>query len=83
MPHGKTAVQELRAHRIAREDKVLRCLSSGGGEARLDELTAAVYDDVPTERHPWARLTLEAHLIKLAREGRVVERGGVWRVLRR
>ncbi len=31
------------------------------------------------ERHRWARLTLEAHLIKLAREGRVGEHDGVWR----
>ncbi len=30
-----------------------------------------VYDDVPADRHQWARLTLEAHLIKLARDGRV------------
>jgi len=81
--HGKTVVQKLRAHRMAREDKVLRCLSSGVGAASLDELTAAVYDDVSAERHPWARFTLEAHLIKLAREGRAVERGGVWRVPRR
>ena len=32
-------------------------------------LTPAVYDDVPKERHPWARLTLEAHLIKLGARG--------------
>ena len=30
-----------------------------------------VYDDVPADRHQWARLTLEAHLIKLVRDGRV------------
>lgn len=82
MPHGKAVVQNLRAHRMAREDKVLRCLSSGAGAATLDGLTGAVYDDVPVERHPWARFTLAAHLIKLAREGRVVERDSVWRVLR-
>ncbi len=82
MPHGKTVVQKSRAHRMGREDKVLRCLSRGAGAATLDGLTAAVYDDVSADRHPWARFTLEAHLIKLAREGRVVERDGVWRILR-
>jgi len=82
MQHGKTVVQMLRAHRMAREDKVLRCLSSGAGAATLDGLMPIVYDDVPAERHPWARFTLEAHLIKLAREGRIGERNGVWRVLR-
>ena len=35
---------------------------------------------MPADRHPWARLTLEAHLIKLAREGRVGERNGIWRL---
>jgi endoribonuclease LACTB2 len=90
---GKTILKKLHAHRMAREDKVLRCLSSfaagastapgdqeAGGGATLERLTPVVYDDVPVERHAWARLTLEAHLIKLAREGRVSEHNGVWRV---
>jgi hypothetical protein len=48
--------------------------------ATLDELVPVVYDDVAPERHVWARLTLEAHLIKLARESRAGERDGVWRL---
>jgi glyoxylase-like metal-dependent hydrolase (beta-lactamase superfamily II) len=78
MPNGKKMLELLRAHRIAREDKVLRRLGEMTG-ATLDGLTTAVYDDVPAERHTWARLTLEAHLIKLAREGRVRENDGLWR----
>jgi hypothetical protein len=35
---------------------------------------------VPPERHSWAKLTLEAHLIKLARDGRVIEYQGSWRL---
>ena len=31
------------------------------GAATLDRLTSAVYDDVPRDRHSWAKLTLEAH----------------------
>jgi hypothetical protein len=50
------------------------------GAATLDQLTLAVYDDVPQERHAWAKLTLEAHLIKLARDGRAVEHAGSWRL---
>jgi Beta-lactamase associated winged helix domain len=46
--------------------------------ATLDTLTPMVYDDVPVERHQWARLTLEAHLIKLVREERITERNGTW-----
>ena len=81
MEHGKEVLAALRDHRLAREDKVLRTLSRLG-EATLDELTPAVYDDVAVERHRWARLTLEAHLIKLARESHARERNGVWRLSR-
>ncbi len=82
MGHGKKVISMLHAHRTAREDKVLRCLSSAIFAATLDSLVPDVYDDVPVERHPWARLTLQAHLVKLAREGRVSERNGVWQVRR-
>jgi len=81
MERGKEVLAALRDHRLAREDKVLRTLSRLG-EATLDELTPLVYDDVAVERHRWARLTLEAHLIKLARESRAGERNGVWRLSR-
>jgi glyoxylase-like metal-dependent hydrolase (beta-lactamase superfamily II) len=76
LPRAKRVVEMLKAHRMARESKVLRCLA---GEATIDDLTAAVYDDVPVDRHQWAKLTLQAHLIKLAREGRVREHDGLWR----
>jgi hypothetical protein len=52
------------------------------GPATIDRLTPAVYDDVPSDRHSWARLTLEAHLIKLVRDGRVAEDTGIWRLNR-
>jgi glyoxylase-like metal-dependent hydrolase (beta-lactamase superfamily II) len=80
MERGKEILIALRAHRLAREEKVLRTLS-GLGAATLDELTPMVYDDVGAERHPWARLTLEAHLIKLARERRAGEQGGLLRLM--
>jgi hypothetical protein len=79
MEHGKEILAALRAHRLAREEKVLRSLRRLG-DATLDELTPAVYDDVSVERHRWARLTLEAHLIKLARECRATERDGFWQL---
>jgi glyoxylase-like metal-dependent hydrolase (beta-lactamase superfamily II) len=76
MPRGKRVLQMLKAHRMARERKVLDRLIE---PSTLDALTPAVYDDVPEDRHPWARLTLEAHLIKLGREGKVAEKDGLWR----
>jgi glyoxylase-like metal-dependent hydrolase (beta-lactamase superfamily II) len=79
MERGKEVLTALRAHRLAREEKVLGGLRRLGA-ATLDDLTPAVYADVSVERHRWARLTLEAHLIKLAREHRASERDGVWRL---
>lgn len=80
MDDGKAAIASLRAHRLAREAKVRRCLPRERGTT-IEELTAAVYDDVPIERHHWARLTLEAHLVKLGREGKASEQAGLWRTL--
>lgn len=74
---GKRVLEALRAHRLAREAKVLAALRSEA--ATLDELTARVYEDVPVERHPWARLTLEAHLVKLEREHRAARAGERWK----
>lgn len=79
MAHGKPVVEALRLHRRTRENKVLRTLARVG-PVTLGHLTPPVYDDVPAERHAWARLTLEAHLIKLEREGRVARDGARWRV---
>jgi glyoxylase-like metal-dependent hydrolase (beta-lactamase superfamily II) len=78
MEQGKKVLEALRAHRLAREDKVLRNVGKLR-EASLDALIPLVYDDVPADRHQWARLTLQAHLIKLAHEGRVSELNGIWR----
>jgi len=36
---------------------------------------------VPVERHVWAQLTLEAHLLKLSAEGRVSRHDGLWRLV--
>ena len=79
MQRGKRVLSQLRAHRVARENKVLATLAACAA-ATLEGLTPLVYDDVSPERHPWARLTLEAHLIKLAREGRAIEVEGGWRI---
>ncbi len=78
MGQGKKVLEALRAHRLAREEKVVRNLATLGA-ADLDALIPRVYDDVPADRHQWARLTLQAHLLKLAQEGRAVELNGIWR----
>ena len=66
------------AHRARREAKVLAVLS-GAGRGSLDELLPQVYDDVRPELLPIARHSLEAHLIKLGREGRARLEQNEWR----
>lgn len=77
---GKTMLAMLRKHRLQREAKVISALRAMG-PADLEALTPRVYDDVPVERHGWAKLTLEAHLLKLLRERRVARDGADWRLL--
>lgn len=60
------------AHRGMREAKVLAALRLRGEEgATARDLVPVAYDDVPVTTWPIAALSLEAHLIKLEREGRV------------
>ena len=69
------------AHRARREAKVLAVLDAVGRGA-LDELLPQVYDDVRPELLPIARYSLEAHLIKLHREGRAAVEGPTWLAVR-
>jgi glyoxylase-like metal-dependent hydrolase (beta-lactamase superfamily II) len=70
-PHAK--IEEYITHRREREDQILRAMASG--PASLDELTARVYADVDHSLLDLARASLEAQLIKLEREGRIVRDG--------
>ena len=63
------AVSWLVDHRLKREQKVLYGLGQLG-ECDLDALVKVVYDDVDTSLHTMAKLSMSAHLIKLAAEGR-------------
>jgi glyoxylase-like metal-dependent hydrolase (beta-lactamase superfamily II) len=67
-------------HRLKREAKVFDALAGLGSERRLDEIVPVAYADTPPMAWPLARLSAEAHLIKLEREGRVARRGERWLV---
>jgi glyoxylase-like metal-dependent hydrolase (beta-lactamase superfamily II) len=56
------------AHRRQREAAILAALRESG-RADVEQLVAAVYVDVPADRHPIARYSVWAHLRKLATEG--------------
>lgn len=65
-------------HRLQREAKVLRVVAELA-DATQAELLPVVYDDVDPEMHRWARYSLDAHLIKLVRDGRVDRDGDRYR----
>ena len=73
----KEAILTLIRHRQQREAKVISALKSLG-PANLDRLTTRVYNDVASNRHPIARLSLLAHLTKLQVEGRVESCNNEW-----
>jgi glyoxylase-like metal-dependent hydrolase (beta-lactamase superfamily II) len=68
----RAVVEAVIAHRLARERLVARVLDDAG-TATVDELVPRVYADVDASLFPIARLSLWAHLRKLAADGRVTE----------
>jgi endoribonuclease LACTB2 len=67
------------AHRLGREAKVAAALGGvGPGGASLAALVPVVYADTPVMVWPIAMLSLEAHLLKLEREGRARRAGDGW-----
>lgn len=51
----------------------------GAAGAEVEGLVPAAYADTPKMLWPLAQMALEAHLIKLEREGRAQREGGRWR----
>jgi ribonuclease/clavin/mitogillin len=68
-------------HRLLREAKIAAALGSLGREASLDEIVPVAYADTAPAAWPYARLSAEAHLVKLEREGRAARRGQRWLAL--
>jgi len=74
-PHE--VIESLVAHRLRREQKVLRCLVAAG-TASTEALLPVVYEDVDPSLHGLALHSLHAHLIKLERDGLVLLEAGAW-----
>jgi glyoxylase-like metal-dependent hydrolase (beta-lactamase superfamily II) len=67
------------AHRLGREAKVVAALDGfPESGAALEQLVPVVYADTPAFLWPLARLSLEAHLIKLEQDGRARRSGPGW-----
>jgi glyoxylase-like metal-dependent hydrolase (beta-lactamase superfamily II) len=67
-------IDEYVAHRRGREEQILAALEAG--PATLEELVERIYSDVDPRVLDLARGSVEAQLIKLAREGKVVKQNG-------
>ncbi len=80
MEDPTAVVQWLVDHRLQRESKVLSALQARPA-ANVDELVLVVYDDVPVQVHPVAKLSLLAHLLKLEREQRATQLDKRWSVV--
>jgi glyoxylase-like metal-dependent hydrolase (beta-lactamase superfamily II) len=68
---GPGRIEEYIAHRLLRERQILECL--GDGIETIPAMVARIYVDVSPKLHPAAAQSVESHLRKLAREGRVRE----------
>ncbi|HEX3673830.1 MAG TPA: MBL fold metallo-hydrolase [Rhizomicrobium sp.] len=62
------------AHRLEREAQILAAV--GDGLSTIPEMVARMYADVDKRLHPAAARSVQAHLIQLEQEGRVVSEGG-------
>lgn len=69
---ARPVIEEYIAHRLEREAQILAAL--GAGAETVAEIVARVYRDVDRALHPVARLSVQSHLAKLEREGRVRRR---------
>ena len=74
----KACLEFYIAHRLMREGKVFDALAAHGEPAQPPDIVARAYDDAPEAVWPLAMRAIEAHLIKLEREGRVKKSGDDW-----
>jgi hydroxyacylglutathione hydrolase len=70
---ARPVIEAYIAHRLERERQILSAVTSG--TETVPEIVARVYHDVAPALHPVARLSVQSHLVKLEREGRVERRG--------
>ena len=70
-------IDALVRHRLEREARVVAALAMARAAPAV-ELVPLAYPDVDPSLYPWARRTLEAHLIRLERAGRARRDGERW-----
>jgi hydroxyacylglutathione hydrolase len=75
-PYGK--IREYIEHRLMRERQVLKCLQDGC--QTISEITAQIYTDTPPALMSMAEFSVEAHLVKLVGERRVIKESDGYRL---
>ena len=75
-PQAKIA--EYIAHRQLRERQILQVMEQLGPGATIPHMVAQIYQDVDPKLHPVAAHSVEAHLLKLEKEGVVTRKGEGW-----
>jgi glyoxylase-like metal-dependent hydrolase (beta-lactamase superfamily II) len=72
---AQAKIQEYITHRTLREQQILDALEQLPRGVTIPEMVPLIYTDVDPKLHPIAQWTVEAHLLKLEKEG-LVERIG-------
>ena len=75
---------EYIVHRLQREQQIIDALGVLPVGITIPALVTSIYVDVDPRLHPVAAWTVEAHLLKLEREGRVrrTEQNGGWELVK-
>lgn len=75
---AQAKIAEYIDHRMQREQQVMQVLEELPPGATIPEMVPLIYQDVDPKLHPIAAWTVEAHLLKLEREGLVERQDGGW-----
>ncbi|HLC42191.1 MAG TPA: MBL fold metallo-hydrolase [Methylomirabilota bacterium] len=76
---AKAKIHDYINHRLERDRQILDAISAGC--RTVPQMVARIYVDVSPALHPVAQLSVQSHLIKLKREGRVREESSGWSVM--
>ncbi len=71
IPDAQAKISEYIQHRMQREQQVIQALEVLSPDATIAEMVPRIYTDVDPKLHSIAAWSVEAHLIKLEREGLV------------
>ena len=75
---AEAKIREYIKHRLEREQQVLAALRAG--RQTIGDITQMIYVDVSASLQRVAEFSVQAHLEKLMREGRVKREGGRYRL---